>query len=172
MAAWCWDAECGSWGRSLVGPLSLLVMCDDLRNSSLQDKGWSRCLLFAFFSPKIKKCSTDFFQLAKTGTSISLLWMWNGIKWTYKKLGGGKGYPYLLLKAIVKTKWYNTSEIDLNCAPWRLVNTGAKSLRPELSRPGSQRVPDLLMVLQPRNLPVPLFSRLQNWGGALWPFSS
>lgn len=58
------------------------------------------------------------------------------------------------------------------CAPWRLVNIGANSLRPELGRPGSQRVPDLVMVLQPRDVLVPLFSCRQNWDGALWPFPS
>ena len=51
MAAWCWDAQCSSLGRSLVGgaiPTAQGSCC--ACKDSLQDKHWHYLILFGFLS--------------------------------------------------------------------------------------------------------------------------
>ena len=80
--AWCWDVECSSRGRSLVGPLSWLgALC--LYNSCCKTNTECHFHLLPFFIKA--KSSWDFFWLVKILTNVSLSWKQNGINKTFEK---------------------------------------------------------------------------------------
>ena len=90
VVAGCWDAECGSRGRT--GWCHALLRVRTASVNWLQNQLWYCLCLLPFFI-KVTVFFSDFFHLVKIGTNIILSEKWNGIKWTLKMLGGYLYFP-------------------------------------------------------------------------------
>ena len=101
--------ECGSQGRtgwchSLLSVHTASVTADSRTNSDI---------IFAFcLSSKKWQFSLDFFHLVKIGTNVGLSEKWNGIKWTFKILGG---YLYFPQGKLTWCFYCSTSEWPIAC---------------------------------------------------------
>lgn len=80
MGAWCWDAECHSQGKSLMGPLLMLGVHAASRMACWETNAEH---YFHLFFCKKRKSFLDFFQLGKTDTDgffVKVKWQ-NTIFW-------------------------------------------------------------------------------------------
>lgn len=83
VVVWWRDAECNSHGRSLAGPLSLLGVNAASVRLIICIEHWTLVLFFAFFHKS--ENPLGFFQIAKPGTNVGLVYQRSGVKGTSEK---------------------------------------------------------------------------------------
>ena len=87
MVAWYWSVQCGFWGRSWAGPLSVLGVTQWLHSGSCRtdDEHYFCFSLFFFCFYESENSSSDFFPFMKIDTNVGLSSNQGDVKWTLKK---------------------------------------------------------------------------------------
>lgn len=89
ISPWYLSVQCGFWGRSWAGPLSVLEVTHWLHSGSwtTDDEHYFCFSLFFFCFYESENSSLDFFQFMTIDTNIGLSSNQGGEKWTLKKQG-------------------------------------------------------------------------------------